>query len=186
MTTPEFVLALREKIGDHPLWLPGVKGIVLRAVGEPPDATAEVLLVQRRDNGRWTVPAGILEPGEEPADGIAREVFEETGVTAEPVRLVGVQALPPTVYPNGDRARYLDVIVALDPRSGEAHVHDDESIDVAWRAVDDLADVPPLHRRAIEWALSQDPRFAPTGAADPAGWFVHDGRPTRPPASGAR
>ena len=104
MATPPFVLDLREKIGDHPLWLPGVKGVVLRP--GTAGADAEVLLVQRRDNGRWTVPAGILEPGEEPADGIVREVFEETGVRAVPLRLVGVQALPPTVYPNGDRAQY--------------------------------------------------------------------------------
>ena len=160
MATPQFVLDLREKIGDHPLWLPGVKGVVLRP--GPAGAEPEVLLVQRRDNGRWTVPAGILEPGEEPADGIVREVFEETGVRAEPVRLVGVQALPPTVYPNGDRAQYLDVVLALDPVAGDAHVHDDESIDVAWRSVADLDDVPRLHRRAVAWALEQDPRFTAT------------------------
>ena len=171
MATPPFVLDLREKIGDHPLWLPGVKGVVLRP--GTAGADAEVLLVQRRDNGRWTVPAGILEPGEEPADGIVREVFEETGVRTVPLRLVGVQALPPTVYFNGDRAQYLDVILALDAVAGEAHVHDDESIDVAWRGVHDLDDVPLLHRRAIAWALGQDPRFS--AAPRPQARFLHDG-----------
>ncbi|WP_291277807.1 NUDIX domain-containing protein [Galactobacter sp.] len=186
MTTPDFVLALRSKIGHDPLWMPGVKGVVLRpapasAAGAERDVAAEVLLVRRADNGCWTVPAGILEPGEEPADGITREVLEETGVSARVTRLVGVQTTQPTTYPNGDHAQYLDVIMALDPLpgSGEARVNDDENLEVAWRSIDDLADVPPLHVRAVRWAADQDPRFAVGGrdcGATSSGWFVEGGR----------
>jgi 8-oxo-dGTP pyrophosphatase MutT (NUDIX family) len=149
-----------------------VKAVVLRGVG----GQAEVLLVRRADNGRWTVPAGILEPGEEPADGITREVLEETGVTATVTRLVGVQTTQPTTYPNGDRAQYLDVIMALDPSpdSAEARVNDDENLEVAWRDVTDLGDVPPLHVRAVRWAMDQDPRFTP--GAEAGGRFMADGR----------
>ncbi|MGO2634465.1 MAG: NUDIX hydrolase [Galactobacter sp.] len=181
MTTPQFVLDLRAKIGHDPLWMPGVKGVVLRqsSEGAEGDAGAEVLLVRRADNGRWTVPAGILEPGEEPADGITREVFEETGVSARVSRLVGVQTTQPTTYPNGDHAQYLDVIMALDPllNSGEARVNDDENLEVAWRRVSDLDGVPPLHVRAVRWALAQDPRFAPDAVQTP--WFVEAGEPRR-------
>lgn len=171
MTTPDFVLHLRSKIGHDPLWMPGVKGVVLRVTAGSP----EVLLVRRADNGRWTVPAGILEPGEEPADGITREVLEETGIGARVTRLVGVQTTHPTTYPNGDHAQYLDVIMALEPEpdSGEARVNDDENLEVAWRNVTELNDVPPLHVRAVEWALSQDPRF--TQDAEPGGRFVAGG-----------
>lgn len=176
MATPRFVLELREMIGDHPLWLPGVKGVVLR--NNPETGLPEVLVVQRRDNGAWTLPAGILEPGEEPADGIVREVFEETGVVAAPVRLVGVAALPPTRYPNGDQAQYLDVILALDAVGGVACVHDDENLAVAWRRLDAVDDLPPLHRRAIDWAIDQDPRFTPD--ADPSARFVAQGPEQRP------
>jgi ADP-ribose pyrophosphatase YjhB (NUDIX family) len=182
MTTPEFVLKLRTKIGHDALWMPGVKGVVLRpaaaTAGAEGDAVAEVLLVRRADNGRWTVPAGILEPGEEPADGISREVLEETGVRAHVTRLVGVQTTHPTTYPNGDHAQYLDVIMALEPGSdsGEARVNDDENLEVAWRSVEDLGDVPPLHVRAVRWAVSQDPRFTP--GPDAAGWFVAEGTET--------
>ncbi|RII42905.1 NUDIX domain-containing protein [Galactobacter valiniphilus] len=175
MTTPRFVLELREKIGNAPLWMPGGKGVVLRAGADGP----EVLLVQRRDNGRWTVPAGILEPGEEPADGIAREVLEETGVVARPLRLVGVQTTQPTEYPNGDRAQYLDVVMALEAEGGEARVNDDENLAVAWRPVARLDDVPPLHRRAIEWARSQDPRYADGESTGGGAYFVHDGAAKR-------
>lgn len=54
------------------------------------DEQGQVLVVQRRDNGRWELPGGILELEESIEDGMRREVLEETGVQVEPVRLTGV------------------------------------------------------------------------------------------------
>ncbi len=36
----------------------------------------------------WGIPAGGLEPGEQPADGIVREFHEETGLTIHPERIL--------------------------------------------------------------------------------------------------
>lgn len=55
-----------------------------------PDEHGRVLVIQRRDNGAWQIPGGILELDESIEDGVCREVQEETGVTVEPVRLTGV------------------------------------------------------------------------------------------------
>ena len=49
-----------------------------------------VLLARRGDNGRWSVPAGTVDPGEQPADALVREVHEETGVKVAIDRLAGV------------------------------------------------------------------------------------------------
>ncbi|MEV1289963.1 NUDIX domain-containing protein [Micromonospora sp. NPDC049679] len=49
-----------------------------------------ILVIQRRDNGAWQLPGGILELDETVEAGMCREVEEETGVTVEPVRLTGV------------------------------------------------------------------------------------------------
>lgn len=158
MAAPDFVLSLREHVGHAPLWLSGVKAVVLRA------ADREVLLVRRADNGRWTLPAGILEPGEEPADAAVREVAEETGVRCAPRRLAGVGTTAEAVYPNGDRARYLDVVLVLDATGGHAHVADDENLEVGWFSVDGPPDLPPLHARALSWALEDGPaRFVAGG-----------------------
>lgn len=60
-----------------------VAGIVI-------DAHDRVLVIQRRDNGHWEMPGGVLELGETFEDGLRREVAEETGMTVQVERLSGV------------------------------------------------------------------------------------------------
>ena len=88
MATPDFILKLRAKIGHEALWIPGARAVVF-------DDAGRVLLGQRADNGQWGLITGILEPGEEPAPGMLREVLEETGVVAAAERLVSVDAVGP-------------------------------------------------------------------------------------------
>ncbi|TCM50146.1 NUDIX domain-containing protein [Kribbella sp. VKM Ac-2568] len=156
MATPEFILELRKKIGHDLLWLTGITAVVL-------DDDERVLLVRRTDTGRWSLSAGILEPGEQPALGLLREIEEETAVESEIVRLVSIEALPPSSYPNGDQVQFLDLCFRCRPIRGEARVNDDESLEVAWYSLDDLpeltdreltylanarkADEPPLFAR---------------------------------------
>jgi len=54
------------------------------------DGRGRALLIQRRDNGRWEPPGGVLELGEAITAGLRREVREETGLEVEPQRLTGV------------------------------------------------------------------------------------------------
>jgi 8-oxo-dGTP pyrophosphatase MutT (NUDIX family) len=54
------------------------------------DDAGRALIIQRRDNGHWEPPGGILEHGETIEDGLVREVYEETGLKVEPGPLTGV------------------------------------------------------------------------------------------------
>ena len=54
------------------------------------DDDGRILLIQRADNGCWAMPGGALEVGETPAEGVAREAFEETGYHCTATALVGV------------------------------------------------------------------------------------------------
>lgn len=147
MAIPSFLAELRSVVGTRPLWLSGV-GAVVR------DEQGRLLLHRRADSGRWSIVGGILDPGEQPADGLVREVFEETGVVVEPEALTSVTVSPMTDYPNGDRAQYLDLTFRCRPVSGEARVNDDESLEVAWFAPDALPELDDYARYRLELALA--------------------------------
>jgi ADP-ribose pyrophosphatase YjhB (NUDIX family) len=57
------------------------------------DAEGRLLLARRAVEpflGKWDCPGGFLEEGEHPVDGLRRELVEETGLVAGPMRFVGV------------------------------------------------------------------------------------------------
>ena len=138
MPTPEFVLSLREKIGHDLLWLMGVSGYV-------EDEQGRVLLGRRSDTGEWAMVYGINEPGEEPADTVAREVKEETGVDVVVTDLVSVKSSRKVLtYANGD-----NTICRPDPNGNtEPFVGDEESLNVGWFSPDALPE--PLAATTVE------------------------------------
>ena len=131
MPTPDFILELRAMVGHYPLWLPGVSALVV-------DERGLVLMVQRSDNGLWTLPSGIAEPGEEMAFACAREVLEETGVIVDVEELISIKTVGPVTYPNNDVTSFVDHFFRCRPIGGTAQVGDDESIAVGWFAPDEL------------------------------------------------
>ncbi|MGC0364706.1 8-oxo-dGTP pyrophosphatase MutT (NUDIX family) [Rhodococcus sp. 27YEA15] len=152
MPVPDFVLRLREKVGHAPLWLSGVS-VVIR------DEAGRVLLTRRADSGQWAVVSGILEPGEEPSSAAVREAKEEAGVDIELVRITSVDVTEPITYPNGDISRYLDVCFVARWIGGDAHVADDENLEVAWFAPDDLpADLTDTSQLRLAKALDDKPQ----------------------------
>ena len=50
----------------------------------------EILLMQRADSGIWLYPTGWADVGYSASEVAVKEVFEETGITCEPVGLLGV------------------------------------------------------------------------------------------------
>ncbi|GAA1807868.1 NUDIX hydrolase [Nesterenkonia flava] len=156
MAIPEFILDLRKDVGTKELWLPAVRGVVVRRHDDAGRRlpSPEVLLVKRSDNGAWTVTAGILEPGEQPASGAVREIQEETGVIARPVRVAGVFATHRVEYSNGDSCRYLDTVLEMEYVSGDPHPADDESVDAGWFSVAALPEpMSADQKRVVDWAL---------------------------------
>lgn len=150
MPIPDFVVALRERVGTLPLWLPGVTAVIRR--------DDEVLLVRRADNDQWAPVTGIVDPEEEPAVCARREALEETGVEITVDRLASTSVLPGVVHANGDRASYLDLTFACTWVAGEAHVADDESTDVRWWPSDALPAMTASMLTRIEGALADEER----------------------------
>jgi 8-oxo-dGTP diphosphatase len=84
--------------------LVGVAGVVVRG--------GDVLLIRRGREpmlGAWSLPGGLLEVGETTAEGVVREIFEETGVQVRPVEIVAT--LDRIVRDEDGRVRYHYVLV---------------------------------------------------------------------------
>jgi ADP-ribose pyrophosphatase YjhB (NUDIX family) len=120
----------------------------------------ERALVVRRSNppmpGRWGFPGGVLELGETVAEGAMRELFEETGVTAE---AAGILDVIDTLDRDAEgRVRYHYVLVAVRGiwRAGEG-VAGDDADEVAWVTREEIVErelpVAPALLRLFERAL---------------------------------
>jgi 8-oxo-dGTP pyrophosphatase MutT (NUDIX family) len=145
-----YIRQLREKLGNDMLLLPAVSAIVL-------DEQGRVLLHRARDDGKWYTIGGAMEPGEEPAEAIVREVLEETGLTVEPVRIVAVQASPLVTYPNGHQVRYVGTSFLCRVVGGQLHVADDESLELRYFAPGELPPLRPDQLQRVHYALSERP-----------------------------
>jgi ADP-ribose pyrophosphatase YjhB (NUDIX family) len=69
------------------------------------------LLIRRGSEplkGEWSIPGGMLELGEELAEGVRRELKEETGLEVEPLEIV---AAFDRITREGKRVKYHYVIV---------------------------------------------------------------------------
>jgi 8-oxo-dGTP pyrophosphatase MutT (NUDIX family) len=157
MPIPEFVARLRAHVGHELLWLSSATGVVL-------DNRGRILLARRSDTGSWSLPGGIIDPAEQPADAVTREVFEETGVIAIPERLIEVAVSPRFAYPNGDEVQYLDVVFRCHAVGGEARVNDGESLEVGWYAPNSLPDVSARTVAFVRHATGDSPAAAFTFA----------------------
>lgn len=105
MPIPNYIAALRQKVGHELILVPTVV-VIIR------DADGRILLVHDRDCDQWTIPGGILEPGERPADAVVREVFEETNVRVVPTKIIGVIGGESceTHYDNGDKIAWVATV----------------------------------------------------------------------------
>src|SRR3954471_11133749 len=104
------------RMPDQHIHSVSVAGVVI-------DEAGRVLVVQRRDNGRWEAPGGILERDETFEEGVAREVAEETGISVEVERLTGV-------YKNMARG-IVALVYRCRPLAGSAQATN-EALDVQW------------------------------------------------------
>jgi 8-oxo-dGTP diphosphatase len=97
-----------------------------------------VLLTQRRyepQRGRWTMPSGFVDAGEDPAKAVKRECLEETGLVISDITLLDV--LYSQEHPHG--ASIL-IIYQADIGTGEIKPADD----VTQAAFFPINDLPPL------------------------------------------
>jgi len=133
--------------------IPAVNIAVLNPEGE-------LLLTLRSDKvrepGKWCLPGGHIELGEDWATAMRRELVEETGLVAEDYRLVGIYSDPgltvtPMPVQGGSRAQYVVALFLVTRFTGSV-CPNDEVADWDWFPADHLPEpiIPSHPVRALD------------------------------------
>jgi ADP-ribose pyrophosphatase YjhB (NUDIX family) len=105
----------------------------------------QLLLIRQNENNSWTLPGGIIDPGESPAQALVREVYEETGVKIRPKSIVGVFGGPEgfsRTYPNQDQVEFVDIVFECEAVGGTLECRDGEATEVRYFDITELCDLP--------------------------------------------
>ncbi len=96
--------------------------------------------------GSWTLPGGGLDFGEDPAEGVLRELTEETGLAGRVDALLGIRSgiLEPDATPSGHRLHVVGIVYRVTVTGGELRDERDGSTDHAEWIPFDRLDAMPL------------------------------------------
>lgn len=94
-----------DRIGKEARLRVGCSAVIFDATG------ARVLLTRRTDNGRWCLPGGAMDAGESASEAIIREVWEETGLHVQVIKLAGIYTTPNRItrYADGNQVQYVSL-----------------------------------------------------------------------------
>ncbi|MBN1565109.1 MAG: NUDIX hydrolase [Anaerolineae bacterium] len=109
-----------------------------------------VLLVRRTMNpeqGKWALPAGFVDAGENPQDAAQREVREETGLEVAITRLVNVKGGPDSTKPASGAS--IVIIYEAQVLNGAARALDDADAVLWYAATDPLPDIAFASTRSM-------------------------------------
>jgi 8-oxo-dGTP pyrophosphatase MutT (NUDIX family) len=151
MTVSPYLARLRGRVGHELIMLPGVSACIF-------DEAGRVLLAHHVDTRIWALPGGAVEPDEDPAAALTREVREELGIEVTLQGLIGVYGGPEfrVAYSNGDLVSYVAIVYAC-KAAGDPVTLDTREVDEI-RFVSDLGDglptarwLPSVHAEAVRW-----------------------------------
>ena len=127
------LMELRRRLGQRPLFAPGANVLVT-------DGAGRLLLLGHGDGDRWTLPGGSLEPGESFGTCAARELFEETGLSATRLEPLCLFAGPEYhfTYPHGDVIYNVSVLYRAEGVAGNLTLQAGEITGAGWFGRDDL------------------------------------------------
>ena len=95
--------------------------------------------------GRWFLPGGGVEHGEDPTESLVREIEEESGLRVSPGPLLDVLSDVQTI-PDGTKLHTVRLIYRVDSWSGTLRSEAEGTTDaVAWFTPSEIRDLPLAH-----------------------------------------
>ncbi len=141
-----YIEELRQKVGKMPLILVGAVVII--------DDNNKVLLQERTHPHKvWGLPGGLMELAESTMETAKREVFEETGLSVEELKLLNIYSGQEfyTVAANGDPFYSVTAAYYTKHYSGQIEVNKDEAFTLAFFSKDDLPEkMVGSHRKFLQ------------------------------------
>jgi len=144
-----YISEMRKHIGHAPMLTVGATVVVLK--------DSKILLNLRSDTNTWGIPGGAIELGETLEETAARELGEETGLSAERFSFLHLFSGPDFYfkYPNGDELYSVVALYLAEGVYGEMKITDGESYELRFF---DREEMPALESRAekiIEWLIGE-------------------------------
>jgi len=138
MPMSPYVASLRALVGTKLLHMPSAC-VLCR------DDAGRFLLVRQSESGRWSVPGGLIEPGEAPDEGARREALEETGLDVRITSLRAALGGPRcrTTYGNGDALSYVALVYEGEVDPAQSPRPDGvEVTELGWYSPHEIAEMP--------------------------------------------
>lgn len=127
-----YIKSLRHHVGTKPIIAPGSAIIVLNEKNE-------LLLQLRSDTNDWGLPGGGMEIGDSFEETAQKELFEETGLIAEELQLLGLASGKELYFkfPHGDEIYNATAIFKATAVKGTIRLNE-ESNDLKYFPLDRL------------------------------------------------
>lgn len=127
-----YVEDMRKKIGHDLLILIGSNIILENEDGH--------VLLQKRTNGSWGLPGGLMEIGESLEETAIREVHEETGLEVTDLKLVNTFSGPQYQFTleNKDQIYVVTSLYKVISYKGSMNLESDETLDLKYFPYDSL------------------------------------------------
>ena len=146
-----YIMDLRKRIGHQTIIMCGASIIIV-------DQNGQMLLGKRTDNHQWGYFGGSVEIDEKVEECAKRELYEETGLTADSLEYFMVNSGPEAHYryPNGDEVANVEIVYICRNYHGELKQQDEEIEKIKFFAIAEIKideispPIRPIIRKYIE------------------------------------
>lgn len=142
-----YINEIRKYIGNAPMLSVGATVVVLKG--------SKILLNLRSDTNTWGIPGGAIELGETLEETAARELREETGLSAEQFCFLHLFSGPNFYfkYPNGDELYSVVALYLAEGVYGEMKISDGESYALRFFGREEMPALESRAEKIIEWLI---------------------------------